>query len=565
MIVPMTHAGCCDPHSMSSNSSAHSNPSAHRLSERGCTMKRASTVVIAALIVLLMSLVHAAVATAQLRVRRARCVVGQCFDVNQRVCTGQVCGPGAPCAAHQLCDVRARVCPCESPGGTVQTLGAQCTNATCDGRCVVAVPCTSPPCPAVLMRPGRCTGTAGNCECVPLPRPTPRPTPTPPCTGMPCEGECTICPPCLPGAVCPAFPCLTGTCQEDASGSCMCAPNIPATPTPRPTATPPCQGVPCEGACAIGFPCPFGSMCNGSIALIGSCTMTSSGCACVPPATPTPRPTATPACQSVPCEGACAIGFPCPLGMICNGPADRVGSCQMTSSGCVCVPPATPTPRATPTPACESAPCGGACAICPPCFPGSICPAAPCLIGTCVDSANAGCTCVPNLPPSPTPAPTCATDADCNDDDGCTVDHCVGGSCEHLCICATATGEPSCCGGPAALCVRACAADSAGTCGGACPGGGKCEILPGSPVACGCVSGAGGPCGGNVFAPPPVCAPGLVCQQSLPDATGVCVAPNCIALFASGCSQTSDCCEPCGNGTRPPCAVCLNGTCVGAP
>ena len=419
-------------------------------------MKRATTVVVAVLIVLLMSLGHCAVAAAQLRLRRtrpARCAVGRCFDVDRRVCTGQPCGPAAPCAAHQLCDVRARLCPCEAPGATVQTPGAQCASATCDGRCVVSVPCTSPPCPALFPRPGRCTSTAGNCECVPLSPPTPRPTPTPPCTGMPCDGPCTICQPCPPGAVCPAFPCLTGTCQQDTLGSCVCAPSIPPTPTPR----------------------------------------------------------------------------------------------------------------ATPTPACENAPCGGACAICPPCFPGTICPAAPCRLGTCVDSANAGCTCVPNVPPSPTPAPTCATDADCNDDDGCTADHCVGGSCEHVCVCTTAAGEPSCCGGPTGLCVRACAADSAGTCGGACPGGGKCEMLPGAQAACGCVSGAGGPCGGNIFAPPPVCAPGLVCQQSLPDATGVCVAPNCIPLFASGCLQTSDCCEPCGNGTRPPCAVCLNGTCVGAP
>jgi hypothetical protein len=33
----------------------------------------------------------------------------------------------------------------------------------------------------------------------------------------------------------------------------------------------------------------------------------------------------------------------------------------------------------------------------------------------------------------------------------------------------------------------------------------------------------------------------------------------------SGCSTTSDCCEPCGNGTHAPCGVCSNGICEGVP
>jgi hypothetical protein len=172
---------------------------------------------------------------------------------------------------------------------------------------------------------------------------------------------------------------------------------------------------------------------------------------------------------------------------------------------------------------------------------------------------------MPSSAPTPTPAPTCATDADCNDGDACTVDHCVNGMCEHACICLTAAGAPSCCPGPAALCARPCGAAASGACGGTCPAGATCGTLPTAQAACDCISDVGGPCGGNILAPPSVCAPGLVCQHSNPDVTGVCVVPNCIPLFASGCSQTSDCCTPCGNGTSPPCGVCLNGSCIGAP
>jgi hypothetical protein len=64
---------------------------------------------------------------------------------------------------------------------------------------------------------------------------------------------------------------------------------------------------------------------------------------------------------------------------------------------------------------------------------------------------------------------------------------------------------------------------------------------------------------------PPVCGPGLVCQQSNPDVTGVCVQATCIPFFMNGCTQTGDCCEPCTVLRRAPCAVCLQGQCVGTP
>ena len=161
------------------------------------------------------------------------------------------------------------------------------------------------------------------------------------------------------------------------------------------------------------------------------------------------------------------------------------------------------------------------------------------------------------------PAGGCTTDADCDDGNGCSFDHCVGGTCEHDCICAGPGGAATCCPGPAAVCVPACGATAAGTCGGACPSGAMCEAS--AAATCGCVSGLGGPCGGNILDPPPVCAAGLVCQRSNPDVTGVCVASDCIPFFQPGCTQTADCCEPCLGGRIAPCAVCLQGVCYGAP
>jgi phenylpropionate dioxygenase-like ring-hydroxylating dioxygenase large terminal subunit len=49
------------------------------------------------------------------------------------------------------------------------------------------------------------------------------------------------------------------------------------------------------------------------------------------------------------------------------------------------------------------------------------------------------------------------------------------------------------------------------------------------------------------------------------DATGKCVADTCVPFFASGCSQTSDCCSPCSTLGMAPCFVCLQGQCIGAP
>ena len=517
-------------------------------------------------------------------------VSGTCFDTISMQCTVDPCGPGQPCSQpNEFCSAR---CASPPPNGTCfDTTTLQCTAQSCSA----AQPCASsnqtcvrecPPPPPT----GKCFDTTTKqctdqvCsrgdEC-PLPHqictlqcPPPQPTPTPQCGTIPCGGSCTLRSvpfPCPDGETCnsqggPDVPATLGQCEITAAGDCAC---VPAPQTPAPTPTPQCSSVPCGGACILPFPCPFGVPCaidkgGDGLAVMGQCQSDAAGtCACAPVGQ-TPPPAPTPQCSSVPCDGDCVIAPPCPPGSACPKIATRLGRCAVVdaTAGCECVPlsPA-PTPPPTPTPRqqCDTVPCGGPCVSRPPCTPGMACPDFV-IKGECQADATGACLCVP----APTPTPVCATDADCDDGDACTADRCDDGRCAHVCICLSADGAHRCCGGPADLCIRPCGADAAGTCGGSCPSGATCDALPDA-QGCGCVAGVGGPCGGNILGPPPVCAAGLTCVQPLPDVTGVCEAANCVPFFASGCSQTPDCCEPCGNGRRPPCAVCISGTCVGAP
>ena len=549
-------------------------------------MKRALTLVATVLIVSLISLAHPPVATAQLRLLRARpsqCAVGQCFDTRQRRCTGQPCGPGAPCGAHQLCDARTRLCPCEL-GGAAQIPTAQCTDAACGGRCIVSVPCTSPPCPAAVpVRLGQCelVPATGTCECVPLPTPTPRPTRTPACAGAAaCQGSCVICPPCT-GTICPEVACIEGTCQAESVGNgCTCVPSVPATPTPKFTPTPACESVPCSGSCVICPPCPPGVICNGPPCVVGTCAVTSGGCACVPPASPTPRPTATPACQSGPCEGSCVIGFPCPPGKICNGPISLVGTCEMTSSGCACVPPPTLTPRPTPTPACQSVPCEGFCVVCPACPPGMICPEPPCVLGTC-EVTSAGCACVPPASPTPRPTPTpvcagvpcdgpCVMCFPCPPNTVCP-DLCVVGTCGMTANCCACMPPPTPTprSTPTPACADAACSGSCAICR-PCPPGMICPDTPCLHGVCQVDSSSGScQCVPNVPPPPPPCVGWCLphghtcceCPNQAPacrDLTWVEVEPVC----PPGCTTVMDaeCEAPCGPGPQGGPATCVSLT-----
>jgi len=490
-------------------------------------------------------------------------VTGVCFSTTAMQCTADPCGPEQPCSQpNEFCSERCAVPP---PSGTCYDASTlQCTDQTCSATqpCPQANQTCLPACPPPPPQ-GKCFDTTSK-----------------QCTDQACDSahRCTL-PPQICTLQCPPPP-QHGTCFDTSTMQCTdqacsdehtCAANqrcVLQCPPPTPVAQ--CSSVPCDGTCVISPACPPGEACP-ELRQHGRCASDANGnCACVPVSpepTRTARPTPTPQCQDLPCGGPCTIGPSCQLGKPCPEFPTRLGACAPGAAGnCECVPVS---PQPTPTrkpPQCSAAPCGGSCALCPDCQPGMDCPEKiPCRQGTCQADASGVCQCVPAQLPTPTARPTCASDADCNDANVCTADHCAGGRCEHACVCVTANGASRCCKGPGELCVRLCGADGAGTCGGVCPPGADCQAQPTAPAGCGCVSDAGGPCGGNLFAPPPVCASGLVCQQQLPDATGVCVAANCVPLFTSGCSQTSDCCEPCGDGTRAPCGVCVNGTCVGAP
>jgi hypothetical protein len=258
---------------------------------------------------------------------------------------------------------------------------------------------------------------------------------------------------------------------------------------------------------------------------------------CRPPTTTTttlPHP-----CGPEPTAGTC--GGECPSGLICAPPPIP----SATALACVCqAPSGLGRCFITVDGQCSDEPCGPG----QPCInPNEICWPA-CLATT-----------------TTTTLPGCTKDTECDDGNPCTADRCIDGTCDHACLCLDATGVSSCCPGPAALCAGPCGVDASGTCGGVCPAGATCESGSNGAASCVCVSGLDGPCGGNVLVPPPTCAPGLVCAQSNPDATGTCVAGTCIPFFASGCTQTSDCCSPCSTLGKAPCFVCLQGQCIGAP
>ena len=110
-------------------------------------------------------------------------------------------------------------------------------------------------------------------------------------------------------------------------------------------------------------------------------------------------------CSSVPCGGSCAICPPCTAGSICPKAPCRLGACETDASNlCQCVPVHTPAPP--PTPQCSDGPCGGPCTIRPPCTPqpGTACPQF-LVLGKCQADAASACHCAPVQQPTPTPTP----------------------------------------------------------------------------------------------------------------------------------------------------------------
>ena len=154
------------------------------------------------------------------------------------------------------------------------------------------------------------------------------------------------------------------------------------------------------------------------------------------------RPTPTPQCSEVPCGGSCVISPPCTPGPDTACPnLVMLGVCELNPfNGCQCQPaqPVTPTPAPTPVLyyghtccECENAGCMDfvwlevepACPLGCQTFMGAACDQSNCRGGL----RNGSSTCVALTP--------CTTDADCDDGNGCTIDHCTIEGCTHDCEC----------------------------------------------------------------------------------------------------------------------------------
>ena len=429
-----------------------------------------------------------------------------CPDIVAPVCGCDGTTYANDCLRQQAGACRLHAGACFASGGCFDTIEHQCTGASCSPAAGCRLPneFCSPTCGT--------TPPTGTCFDLTTRK----------CTALSCGPD----QPCLPNQFCETTcppPPPNGHCFVTVDRQCStepCGPGMPCQ-NPNEVCDPQCPPPECttDADCNDGNACTADSCVNGSCQHACVCLTPAGGAACCPgPDSLCLTPCGTSA------DGTC--GGVCPA-------ADEV--CTATGDTCACMPK-------TP-PACgDSSPaCNGTCPT------GS----------TCQSPTGApSCQCVPG----------CTTDTDCDDGNGCTVDHCVDGTCEHACICLTPAGGPACCAGPGTACVEPCGMDQAGTCGGTCPSGGTCEALASNSAtgACGCVSGVGGPCGGFIL-PRTVCAPGLVCRQSNPDVMGVCVAPTCLPFGAQGCAQTAVCCQPCGNGVIAPCAVCIGGACLATP
>ena len=217
------------------------------------------------------------------------------------------------------------------------------------------------------------------------------------------------------------------------------------------------------------------------------------------------------------------------------------GACKAHDGACSTPPP-------PPTGGCfdtiENRCTGAACSDSQPCRLGNEFCTPQCAppSGGCFDTIERRCTGKPCAADQPCGIPNefctpqcsvaeCQGDADCNDGNPCTVDHCVSGTCQHACVCVAVGGATSCCPGPAALCVRPCGMSASGTCGGTCLG--PNEVCTASGTTCACMSVT--PACGDIFPTcNGTCPLGSTCQSMTGAPVCQCVPNGCGACASCG-------------------------------
>jgi hypothetical protein len=389
--------------------------------------------------------------------------------------------------------------------------------------------------------PGRCMGPVRRdvIHTCPL-----QPT-TEPCRVCNADADCAV------GEFCE---CRVGSCAKT-GGICVARPAIcPDVVTPVCGCDGVTYGNDClreqAGACKLH---------NGACTATGGCfdtiARTCTGQSCSPTSgCPLPNQFCSPACSSPPPTGRCFDT----LARKCTAETCDPGHPCLPNEFCVpTCPPPPPSGRCfvTVENQCSTEPCGpGA-----PCVnPNEFC-SPQCLASTTTTITLATTTTTTTLPTG-----GCKTDADCNDGNACTADHCVNGVCDHACVCLDSTGAVSCCPGPAALCVQSCGLDASGVCGGPCPtatdvctpSATGCTCMP-APPACGdTFPTCGGSCAAGTLCATDTstchCVPEgpPSCGDSFPACGGTCpVGTTCTGLTgAPACQCVPAACQP-GSGT----------------
>lgn len=242
----------------------------------------------------------------------------------------------------------------------------------------------------------------------PAPRPTPNPGGTPPpadCADRAeCAGPCSV--QCSDGHL------TSGVCAGD--GSCQCSANCEPGPTPTPGA---CSAANCSGDCTV--------TCADGTTVSGECAHSSNNrCECS-------------ANCGKPCgAGQCfdTIAFRCtgqPCGPDLHCPLANQ-FCDVSGQRCPCAPPPPPHGRVC----CQCQDASHAC------FDFSFVEVQPICPQGCQTFLGRECdpssdSCVPLIP--------CASDTDCDDGNGCTIDRCTADGCTHDCVC---VGPMACGPGP---------------------------------------------------------------------------------------------------------------------